>query len=1450
MAPSAEAPTHTAHGRRSGALERVDFMDALWLCAVEMNALASPSSSRRPVTGFDDLAAASGPAEPQPSPDVPPPKQTPEAGAPTPPAVLATLAVTTSVMGDEKPADVAALPNSRSLAQAFRPFKRRVPSTWDTEPDEEATADRVAEERLWLAVSRPKRERWLRLALITDRSLSTVVWRPTLDAFRSLLERHGAFRDVREFVLSPRPGEGTTGLVLQGPGTLPRHPAELLDPSGRQVFVVFTDYAGETWRHPGVGRLLRLWGSSGPLAFINPFPQSYWHRSALIPRRALLHPPRRVAPNTLLRVQYPRGLRNPFDPPVGTRAMVIPVLELSPSWIAWWSSLVADPQGWTRALVHCVDPGSVADRPEPDDDPSAADLVLGFRASASPTAFRLATYFAAAPMDLPLLRQIQHTMLPDSAPFHLAEVLTSELVRHTPQHPERMQFATGVREQLLAAATRDDTARVVRVIAARQDRSGATSAALSRAITAPDQTPDLLVTSENLSEARTELAVLTALSGPYALRASRLRHAITAFEGRTNGREESFASEAHRSPNGGVQDADTDHDPERGGPMPAPMDSEDPVDRPHAADGSQRPDEPPSYDIGEQSHPGDDDPILSVQALLEGHEQEGIATVWGNVPPRNPVFTGRREMMNELEQRLSRETVAAVLPQALHGMGGVGKSQIAIEYVYRHRADYDIVWWVPSEQPAQILASLIELGNRLGLDIGLEANTAVPQVRAALHAGEPYSNWLLVFDNAETIDTVRDYLPEAGTGKVLVTSRNPAWSAIAQTLEVDVFTREESIRLLQRRNRRLDNEACDRLADALGDLPLAIEHASAWLYTTGMEVAEYLALLEQKRAELTELVSEHGYDMPIAAAANVALDRLGVENRAALQLLQVCSFFAPEPIGRDLFTGPRLTPIAPELDSALQDPRRLNQAIRDIQRYVLVRIDHRANTIQLHRLVQAVLQSGMSIDEHSKMQHGAHVLLAGGRLGAPTDTREWLRYQALASHLTASNAVVCSDDWARELILNLIEFYYYWGDYSSSLNLSQRVVTAWREMLGDDHEQTLRAAKWFGFLQRVTGDYARAAAINADSLERYRRTVGPDDEGTIDAMALVATDLRVAGRFTQARELDLDAFQRARRVFGEDDPETLKSALSLGVSLRLTGDFRTARQLDSDTYRRRRAVLGEDHPETLRILNNMTLDERECGEYLKAHLLTERLYQRYSSIFGAKHPETIEVARNLAVARRRAGDHDGAYKLSEATMNRFRELYSPVHPSAIAAALDLAVDIRESDDLLHARRMALETAELYQSALGPEHPYTLYARTNLGIVLRLLGDLDEAYRQNLVAWESLSELLGPSHLLTLTCAINLASDQAALGDHQRAYSFDSETLDRCRQVIGQEHPTTLAVALNLALDLAALGRQADSEILFARTLGVYRRVLGSDHPALVAARARVRANCDVDPMPF
>jgi hypothetical protein len=826
-----------------------------------------------------------------------------------------------------------------------------------------------------------------------------------------------------------------------------------------------------------------------------------------------------------------------------------------------------------------------------------------------------------------------------------------------------------------------------------------------------------------------------------------------------------------------------------------------------------------------------------------------LPQVWGDVPQRNPNFTGRNELLIRLHGELLAARETAVLPQALHGMGGGGKSQVAIEYVHRHSSEFDLIWWVPAEQTGQILASLTKLAQRLELDVSPEANSAVPAVREALSTGQvPYENWLLVFDNAEAPNEVRQYFPTGGAGKILVTSRNPDWARVTQSLEVDVFTRAESTTFLTRRNPDLSEGDADRLAEALGDLPLAIEQAAAWRAATGMPVKEYLALLADKRLELLEASPSPDYQLSVAAAWNVSLDQLRQVNEAALQLLQVCSFFAPEPISRDLFAGSPTAPITPVLDATLSDTFRLSRAIRDIQRYALARIDHRTNTLQMHRLVQAVLAGTMDAEQQAVMRRGAHTLLANGNPNNPSQREQWNRYQALRPHVAVSRALESSVPRVQDLVYGIVQFLYYWGDHSGSEELAQEAYKYRVADLGETNPRTLRLAKWLGYLWFVNGKYAQARELNQRTLQLYRDTVGDEDEGTLDAMSMVALGRRTSGDFAAARELDERALRAARTAFGEDAPVTLNCAHYLGVSLRLTAEFKRAAELDRETHRRREIVFGRDNEATLNTLNALVIDLRESGNYLETRQQQEDLYSRHVATFGPDAPATLRAARTLAVARRKAGDHPGARKLAEETLERYRRRYNDDYPDAIGTALNYAVDLRHAGELDAARELGEGTLARYLRMFGDKHSYTLSARTNLAIALRLQGEIDAAHRHDVEALEALEATLGSDHAVTLTCATNLASDLYAMGDIQTAYERDTDTLARSERTLGVEHPSTLACSVNLALDLRALERVNEADKILADTMVRFRRVLGERHPATLNALQSVRADCDVDPM--
>ena len=828
-----------------------------------------------------------------------------------------------------------------------------------------------------------------------------------------------------------------------------------------------------------------------------------------------------------------------------------------------------------------------------------------------------------------------------------------------------------------------------------------------------------------------------------------------------------------------------------------------------------------------------------------------LPQVWGDVPQRNPNFTGRELLLEKLHSELIAVRETAVLPQALHGMGGVGKSQVAIEYVHRHSSEYDLVWWISAEQPGQILASLAKLALRLNLDVGPEANTAVPLVQEALSTGQlPYQSWLLVFDNAEAPGDVQKYFPTGGAGKILVTSRDLDWSRETRSIEVDVFTRDESCTFLRHRNPELTLDEADQLAEALGDLPLAVEQAAAWRAATGMPVAEYLRLLEEKRIELLDASPSPNYGRSVAAAWKVSLDRLEQVNPAALELLQVCSFFAPEPISRDLFAGSTVASITPALDETLSDSFRLSRAIRDIQRYALARIDHRNNTLQIHRLVQAVLIGGMTDEQAGVMRRGAHTLLANGKPQPDNPGRrsQWERYQGLWLHIEASKAVESHDHRVQELILSTAKFLYYWGDHEGSERLADQAYEHRRQDRGESDQHTLTVAKWLGWMLWVNGRFEEARDLNARTLELYRETYGNLDEGTVDAMCVVAADLRTAGDFKAAKDLEEEALATARREFGDDDPATLRVAHNYCVSLRLNGEFERAATLDEETYRRRRTVLGPNDVETLNTYNGLTIDIRESGRYIEARRRQEEVYAEHVETFGSDAPATLRAARNLSVARRKAGDHEGAGVLAKETYEKYRRRYGEEYPDTIATALNYSIDLRHFGKFDASRELSEQTLARYLDKFGNRHSYPLSTRTNLAIVLRLSGELADAHRHNSEAYETLVDVLGPDHAVTLSCASNLASDLYALGNIQAAYERDTDTLVRSERALGADHPSTLAVGVNLALDLRHMGRVKEADKILADTMVKFRQVLGDKHPATLNALQSLRADSDVDPM--
>lgn len=694
-------------------------------------------------------------------------------------------------------------------------------------------------------------------------------------------------------------------------------------------------------------------------------------------------------------------------------------------------------------------------------------------------------------------------------------------------------------------------------------------------------------------------------------------------------------------------------------------------------------------------------------------------------------FVGRTGDVAGIRRALAFGEGIITQPQTLHGLGGVGKTSLALRYAREHRSDYTLVWWIVAQTCEQVDAALADLAVFLHPSWALGA-LPDQQTEWAILWLQSHDGWLLVFDNAESPADLNPYLGRLhGHGHQLVTSRRAdGWRPSAQPLRIDVLAAGPSVSLLCRlampRREPTGDEIreAEALATELGHLPLALAQAGAYLRQTGMSFATYRALLAQTpTAVLDAAGAGHDADRTIARIWRTTLRTLERSAPLAARLLHTLAWYAPEAVPRAALSVPK------ETEPAAIGPSAIDGALSLLAGYNLITLTDQDITV--HRLVQTTLRSPLLSgptheSDRSLLETGRDwaeaALLRSVPDGPRTERTVQARWQEILPHIQALAANRPTGRRPRESTVQLYERaareLIERDQKMLSVTLMEAVVDGLTQLRGPDARATLDSRDTLADVQSADGDPQKAVLLCRGLIADRVRLFGLDDPATLASRHTYAYALRKAGDHqTAVREFEAVVADRTR-VLGREHTDTLDSRDGLAYARQMAGDHRRAVMDYEAVVEDRTAFFGADHTSTLDSRNSLAYACSDAGDHPRAILLYKEAITDRARVLGADHPDTLTSRGWLAHAQRGAKDYRSAIADLESIAADRTRLLGADHPDTIGTRADLAVTRQRAGAAGRAVRELEGVVADRTRVQGPDHPATLDDRRKLASAYR------------------------------------------------------------------------------------------------------------------------------------
>ncbi len=741
-----------------------------------------------------------------------------------------------------------------------------------------------------------------------------------------------------------------------------------------------------------------------------------------------------------------------------------------------------------------------------------------------------------------------------------------------------------------------------------------------------------------------------------------------------------------------------------------------------------------------------------------------------NLQPRNASFTGRRQQLDDVSTLLDRGPVAVV---AMHGLGGIGKSTLALHYAHERLADgtYRIVWWIHAEDQITLLEDLSSLAPKLGLATEKDQNDTAAAVVTVLNQR---SDWLLVFDNATNPDYLRPHLPSSGKGHVLITSRGRGWTGLAKPIELEVFSREDATDFIRARTGKDDSDSIARLVEELGYLPLALAQAAAYIEIHDMSIKAYLKAIEdhQEAAKLlTQGLPTSEYPKSVAATWLLHFADLERNNPAALDLLRLCAFVAPDDIPvNELLSHPDQLP--QQLARATSTATGLAETVGALTKTHLAgKSDDPGETLNIHRLVQAVTRHQLEDDEKRFWADCAASRIVSLLPEEPEQPRSWPQSARLAAHARTAAEHTTNAQRASKLLFWLGEYSFARVELTVAREYLQRALTVEENAYGPNHPASASALANLGLVHLRLGELAAARDLQQRALTIFEKELGADHTEVALTLGNLGNTLNQLGEPTTASEYLQRALDMQERAYGPNHPEVASTLTNLAIAQQDLGEPTTARKNLQRALTIFEKVYGPNHAEVARTLINLGNTLNQLGEPTTASEYLQRALDMQERAYGPNHPEVATALADLGLVYQRLRELTTARDLQQRALTIEEDAYGPDHPQVARTLGNLGNTLSQLEEHTLAREYLQRALTIEKRVYGPDHPQVARTLGNLGGIHGELGKFTTAGEYFLRALSIFEHAYGPDHPEVARTLGNLGIVHRELGDLTTALAY-------------------------------------------------------------------------------